>query len=349
MQNKKSHGSDRGFSLKRNVQLARLNTFRVPARAALLADVSDSAALPELLSIPEAQDKQILVLGGGSNVLFTQDFWGLVVHLSSLGIEIIEDDSEQALVRVAAGEAWDGFVRWSLAQNFSGLENLILIPGTTGAAPIQNIGAYGVEVGEFVETVEAWDRHAAELVRLKNAACVFGYRDSLFKRNPEQYIVTHVEFRLPRKRPLRLNYPGIRRELDLLEIGSPSPAGVARAVENLRRRKLPDPSRFGNAGSFFKNPVVTLEHMEKLRLSHADMPVYPHTDDRCKLSAAWLIEACGLKGMREGDAGVSQTHALVLVNHGMATGSQVWALAEKIHNAVAARFGVAMEPEPLVL
>lgn len=335
--------------ISRNVQLSGFTTFGTPARAELLAEVRDSAALPELLARPEARDRPLLVLGGGSNVLFTRDFSGLIIHLCTRGIDIIDHNAQGAVVRVAAGEDWDGFVRWALGQGFAGLENLVLIPGSVGAAPIQNIGAYGVEVAEFIETVEALDRSTGERVRLDQTACAFGYRDSLFKRRPRRYIVTHVEFRLPRRRPLRLDYPGIGRELELHGIARPTPADVARAVEVLRRGKLPDPAKLGNAGSFFKNPVVPLAAMERLRPNHAAMPVYPHGADCCKLSAAWLIEACGLKGAREGDAGVSEQHALVLVNYGKATGAQIWALAQRVRDQVAARFGVVLEPEPLVL
>lgn len=349
MQNDHNCATATTYRINRNVQLAGRTTFRTPARAALLADVWDCAALPELLARPEARDLPLLVLGGGSNVLFTQDFNGLVIHLCTRGIELLDDCTRETLVRVAAGEDWDGFVRWALAEGLGGLENLILIPGSVGAAPIQNIGAYGVEAAEFVETVETWDRLADKPVRHDKAACAFGYRDSLFKCHPQRFIVTHVEFRLPRQRPPRLDYPGICRELAAAAMTNPAPTDVARAVERLRRRKLPDLTELGNAGSFFKNPVVAVAVMEKLRRNHAEMPVYPQDAERCKLSAAWLIEACGLKGLRIGDAGVSERHALVLVNYGKATGAQIWALAQRVRNQVAACFGIVLEPEPLVL
>ena len=338
-----------GFQLRRDVPLVQCNTFQVAARASLLADVWDSAALPHLLRLPEVQNQPLIVLGGGSNILFTRDYCGLIVHLTTRGIEIVEPHPEWSLVRVAAGEEWDGFVRWSLRHGFTGLENLVLIPGSVGAAPIQNIGAYGVEVSEFVCGVVGWDRCAARFVHLSHEDCAFGYRHSLFKRHPERYIVTAVDFRLPRNRPLHLDYAGIRQELAAMAVTSAAADDVARAVENIRRRKLPDPALVGNAGSFFKNPVVTVRQMQALRIDNPDMPVYPHSEDCCKLSAAWLIEACGFRGMREGDAGVSEKHALVLVNHGEASGAQIWALAQKIRHAVNLRFGVSLEPEPLVL
>jgi len=337
------------WALIRNASLDEHTTFRVPARAALLAEVRDSSVLADLLAMPQAQGLPVLVLGGGSNVLFTHNFNGLIIHLSTRGIDILARDSKHALVRVAAGEDWDRFVRWSLAQGLSGLENLILIPGTVGAAPVQNLGAYGVEVREFVAAVEAWDRTAQELVRLDNEACAFAYRDSLFKRQRERYIVTAVEFRLPKQRDLRLDYAGVRQELAAMRVNTPTPEELGRAVERLRRRKLPDPAVIGNAGSFFKNPLVTVENATALSQEHPNVPVYPYSEKYCKISAAWLIEACGFKGFREGDAGVSEMHSLVLVNHGSATGAQLWALAVRIKDAVAARFGVNLEPEPLVV
>ncbi len=337
------------FTLIRNARLDQRTTFRVPARAAWLADVWKSSALPPLLAETAAGERPLLLLGDGSNILFTRDFEGLVIHLATRGIEILADDGQQATVRSAAGENWDGFVRWTLAHGFSGLENLILIPGTVGAAPIQNIGAYGAEVREFVQAVEAFDIIEQRFTRLSNAACEFAYRDSLFKRRPQRYIVTAVEFLLHRQRPMQLAYSGVRRQLDVMGINRPTPTDLGRAIECLRRGKLPDPTVIGNAGSFFKNPVIPIEHLKLLQRAHPDVPYHAHDHRACKLSAAWLIEACGFKGMREGDAGVADTHALVLVNYGGADGAQVWALAERIRNTVADRFGVSLEPEPLVI
>ncbi len=332
-----------------NAPLRERTTLRVPAHAAWLAEVQDSKVLPELLRLPQARQGPRLILGEGSNVLFTRDFAGMIIHFATRGIEVVESDRETALVRAAAGESWDGLVRWTLARGLCGLENLILIPGTVGAAPIQNIGAYGTEAGEWVETVEAWDCETDRMLRLSNAECCFAYRDSLFKRFPRRYIVVAVEFRLPRRRAVRLDYSGIRRELQTMGISAPTATQVSRAVERLRRCKLPDPATLGNAGSFFKNPVVAGSHWQTLCCDYPDLPGYPLADGRCKLSAAWLIEACGFRGHREGDAGVSAQHALVLVNHGAATGAQIWALAERIRASVAARFDVLLEPEPLVV
>ncbi len=342
-----AHGD--GYTIVEHASLAGRNTFRVPATAQLLIDVRKPAALAELFGYAALKSQPLLVLGEGSNVLFTRDWPGIVLAIAARGIAVLEDRGDAARVRVEAGESWNDFVRWSLAHGFAGLENLVLIPGTVGAAPIQNIGAYGVEVREFIAAVEAWDRREARLVRLDNDQCAFGYRDSRFKRERERYVVTAVEFDLPRERALRLDYAGVREELAALGMTEPTPSNVAEAVARLRTRKLPNPALTGNAGSFFKNPLVTADEAQRLRRDHPDLPAWPAGDGGAKLSAAWLIESLGFKGERAGDAGVSERHALVLVNHGRASGAEIWALAERIRGEVRARYGVLLEPEPLVI
>jgi len=337
-----------GYTLTENASLARLNTLRVDARANLLADIRDAAKLPELLDFPAIRRSRLLVLGEGSNMLFTDDFDGTVLRMSTRGVQV-ESDGDSARIAVAAGERWDDFVRWTLGQGYAGLENLILIPGTVGAAPIQNIGAYGCEVAEFIESVEAWDLRERRVVMLDHATCAFAYRDSLFKHEPGRYIVTAVRFVLPRSRPLRTDYAGIDEELARMGVDTPAPFHVAEAVVRLRTRKLPDPAVIGNAGSFFKNPIVDAAVAETLQREHPDLPAWPQADGRRKISAAWMIEAAGFKGLREGDAGISNRHALVLVNHGHASGPQLWALAQQVMAGVQARFGVRLEPEPVVI
>ena len=338
-----------GYTIIENASLEGRNTFRVPARTDLLIDVSLPATLPALFAMPALKSGQVLVLGAGSNVLFTRDWPGIVLSMSGSGIRLLEDRGDAALVRVDAGENWNDFVHWSLGHGFSGLENLALIPGTVGAAPIQNIGAYGVEVREFVHVVEVFDRDAGTFARLTNADCGFAYRDSLFKRTPGRYIVTAVEFLLPRARALRLDYAGVREELAAMKIMAATAPLVAEAVSRLRLRKLPNPALIGNAGSFFKNPIVSGEVAEKLHAGHPTLPIWPAPEGQHKVSAAWLIEASGFKGLREGDAGVSSQHALVLVNHGRATGTQIWDLAQTVRAAVKQRFDVTLEPEPIVI
>lgn len=321
------------------------NTLRVRAHARSLLRVWDPRALPRALEIARAARAPVFVLGAGSNVLFVRDFPGTVLQLATRGIE----ERGDGRVRVAAGESWGAFVRWSLAAGYAGLENLVLIPGTVGAAPVQNIGAYGVELSEFVAAVQVWDRRESRFSELEPVACGFAYRDSIFKQAPERYIITSVEFALPRERALRLDYQGVREELDALGIGTPSAPDVARAVERLRRRKLPDPGTIANAGSFFKNPVVGEQEMRRLRELYPELPSYPQPGGGAKLSAAWMIERCGLKGVRRGDAGLYANHALVLVNHGQASGSELLALAREVRARVRERFGVGLQPEPRIL
>jgi UDP-N-acetylmuramate dehydrogenase len=335
------------YSLAPNVSLRACNTLGVEAQAAWVATVHGAEALPVVLGLPQAA-AGAMVLGEGSNVLFARDYPGLVLRLAFDRASIVADDGDSTLVRAEAGCRWDPFVDWTLRRGGCGLENLALIPGLVGAAPIQNIGAYGVEIGEFIEAVEAFDRHQRAFVRLGASDCRFGYRDSMFKADLERWIVCALELRLPRRRELALGYAGITDELAALGIHSPSAVDAAQAVRRLRRRKLPDPAVVGNAGSFFKNPVVDATAAEALRASHAAAPVYPAGECR-KLSAAWLIEQCGWRGFREGDAGISAQHALVLVNHGRATGEQLLAVARRVAAAVHERFGVTLEPEPRIV
>ena len=336
------------FHLVPGAALNRRNTFRVSAQAAWLAEVRDPQAIPALLARSEVNGRPLLVLGEGSNVLFTRDFDGLVLAMANRGIEVLADSGNIVRVRVAAGEDWHGLVLWSLAERLCGLENLSLIPGTVGAAPIQNIGAYGAELAEALDTVEAYDRETDTFVRLSNTQCEFSYRQSVFKRQPQRWIVSSVELRLHRSAPLKLDYAGIREELVGMKIRVPGARDVSEAVCRLRRRKLPDPAAIGNVGSFFKNPVILNDEAQKLQAAHPGIPVFNAPDGK-KISAAWLIERCGWKGFREGDAGVSDKHALVLVNHGKASGAQIWSLAQRILESVQEKFGVRLEPEPTII
>ncbi|WP_146909902.1 UDP-N-acetylmuramate dehydrogenase [Arenimonas daejeonensis] len=338
-----------GYQLAENVSLAGRNTFRVAARAAMMADVSRADALAGLFEFAMLREGPVLVLGEGSNLLFAGDFPGVAVCLTMAGVGIVQEDGGSALVRAEAGMNWNDLVGWTLARGLCGLENMALIPGTVGAAPIQNIGAYGVEVGEFVETVEAFQRDTGQVKRIAATDCGFGYRDSLFKRESERWVVTALELRLPRERDLRLDYAGVKEELAAMGIATPRAVHVAEAISRIRTRKLPNPAVLGNAGSFFKNPVVDAATAETMKAEHPLLPVFPGSDGQRKLSAAWLIEACGWKGFREGDAGVAAQHALVLVNHGQASGAQLLDLARRIAASVRERFGVALEPEPRII
>lgn len=339
-----------GYRVTENASLRARNTFGVEARAPWLIEVDHASALPQVLARNELANAPFLLLGGGSNLLFAGDAEGPVLSLINTRIQVIAQDAASSRVRADAGVPWHGLVMWTLEQGLCGLENLALIPGTVGAAPIQNIGAYGVEVGEHMHAVEAWDRVACKFVRLDRNDCAFAYRDSAFKRAPDRYIVTAVELDLAHRPALRLDYAGIRDELQIMRIDEPDACAVAEAVIRIRRRKLPDPVVIGNAGSFFKNPIVPTAVSESLLEEYPALPVFRgDAPENRKISAAWMIEACGWKGHRDGDAGVAASHALVLVNHGQATGAQLLALARRIAESVQARFGIAIEPEPRII
>ncbi|HHW4680378.1 MAG TPA: UDP-N-acetylmuramate dehydrogenase [Xylella taiwanensis] len=336
--------------LHTNAPLRDLNTFHIQAHARWLLEIIHPTALPQALTHTHIAGLPVLVLGSGSNVLLAADPEDCVLRFANRDVTILEHRTNHALVHAGAGMAWHDLVLWSLQQGLSGLENLALIPGTVGACSIQNIGAYGVQVDEFVHVVEAYDQVQGKFVRLPASECGFAYRDSRFKREPDRYLIVAVEFRLPLLHELKLNYAGIAEELEALQITLPEPRDIAQAVINLRRRKLPDPDVLSNAGSFFKNPHLPHAQAEQLRQDYPTLPIYPgETPASSKLSAAWLIEQCGWKGMREGDAGVAPQHALVLVNYGEATGAELLALARRIAASVQERFGVAIEPEPRLI
>lgn len=325
------------------------NTFGIAAQAPLLVEVADAAQLADAFA-PGWATPGAMVLGGGSNLLFAADPAEPLLALTARRTSVLHDDGHTAVVRAEAGAAWHPFVLWTLEQGLYGLENLALIPGTVGAAPIQNIGAYGVDVADTIVAVEAWHRDTRASVRLEPDACAFAYRDSAFKQQADAWIVTAVEFALSRSPAVRVEYAGIADELAAMGIVHPDPRDVAQAVIRLRQRKLPDPARIGNAGSFFKNPIVAATVAADLQAAHPALPVFRGAgDDTRKLSAAWLIEQAGWKGHRDGDAGVSDRHALVLVNHGNASGAQLLDLARRIAASVQDRFGVAIEPEPRIV
>jgi UDP-N-acetylmuramate dehydrogenase len=337
-----------GLRWTEHADLTGRNTFGVAARARWLAEAGEVAAVGETLAEAKRRELPLIVLGGGSNVLIVGDLEAVVLVPALRGIDWLDSDGGRVHVRAGAGEPWHDFVAATLAAGAFGLENLALIPGSVGAAPIQNIGAYGVELAEWVVAVECLDRSSGAFVRLSAAECAFGYRDSVFKHDPDRYLVTAVEFALRTEPDLRFGYAGLAEEM-AAQGRVPSPQAIFEAVCAIRRRKLPDPAQIGNAGSFFKNPVIDHARAKVLREHHPGLPVYPAPGGMAKLAAAWLIEACGWKGHREGDAGVHAAHALVLVNHGHASGTEILALARRIQASVAERFGVLLEPEPRIL
>lgn len=331
------------------VSLKPYNSFAVEARASHFAEAESDQQVREALAYAEAQQLSLLVLGGGSNLLLTADVQALVLRMGSRGIRLLGDDGERVLVEAEAGEPWHPFVQWTLAQGLVGLENLSLIPGTVGAAPVQNIGAYGVELKDLFAGLTALDRHTGELREFSLEECGFAYRDSLFKRESGRWLILRVRFVLSRSAALHLDYGPVRQRLAEQGIDAPTALDVSQAICAIRSEKLPDPAVLGNAGSFFKNPVVPAALAQRLRAEHADLVGYPQADGQVKLAAGWLIERAGWKGFREGDAGVHRLQALVLVNYGSATGAQLLALAQRIQADIAQRFAVELEIEPNVL
>jgi UDP-N-acetylmuramate dehydrogenase len=329
-----------------DVSLQRYNCLGVQARAARAVQIDAPEDLHGQAFNPESD----LVLGGGSNVLLAGDIEGTVFLSRIRGMRLVSLDEDRAVVEASAGEIWHSLVLWTLAQGLSGLENLSLIPGLCGAAPMQNIGAYGVELSDLLESVQAWEWPTGRLVRIANRDCGFGYRDSRFKsQDTHRYLITSIRLRLSRSFKPRLSYPGLMEQLTSMDIHEPTAQLVSRAVIALRKRKLPDPARLGNAGSFFQNPVVGPDLAETLRAQFQGLPVHALGPRAAKLSAAWMIEFCGWKGFREGDAGVSEQHALVLVNHGNASGRDILSLAKKIVRSVDETFGIRLQPEPVVI
>ena len=335
--------------LQGHVALAGYNTFGFAATARYAAHIQSEAALLAALDDPRVATGPVHVFGGGSNIVLTRDLPGTVLLMAMRGITVTETP-DAWLVTAGAGESWHGFVEYTLAHGMPGLENLALIPGTVGAAPIQNIGAYGVELKDRFHTLRALDLATRTFVTLDAADCAFGYRDSLFKRaGRERYIITAVTFRLPRAWQPHTAYADLTAELASQGIEAPTARDIFNAVVAVRTRKLPDPRQVGNAGSFFKNPVVPAETAAALLVRFPTLVHYAQADGSVKLAAGWLIDQCGFKGRRIGQVGVYERQALVLVNHGGGTGAELMALAAEIQAAVQARFGVAIEPEPVVL
>ncbi|KIP96575.1 MULTISPECIES: UDP-N-acetylmuramate dehydrogenase [Pseudomonas] len=331
------------------VSLKAYNTFGVDVAARYFAEAADDDQVRQALSAARERQVPLLLLGGGSNLLLTADVEALVLRMASRGIRLLADDGQRVEIEAEAGEPWHGFVQWTLRQGFVGLENLSLIPGTVGASPVQNIGAYGVELKDCFLGLTALDRHSGEVRAFDLQDCAFAYRDSLFKRESGRWIILRVRFTLSRNAHLHLDYGPVRQRLAEQGIEAPNASDVSRAICAIRSEKLPDPAVLGNAGSFFKNPLVPAELAERLQHIHADLVAYPQADGQVKLAAGWLIERAGWKGFRDGDAGVHRLQALVLVNYGQASGQQLLALAQRIQADIAERFGVSLEIEPNVL
>jgi UDP-N-acetylmuramate dehydrogenase len=337
-------------AIAQDFSLESLNTFGIAARARRYLRVTSAGELAEACSDAELAALPRLVLGGGSNLLFTRDFEGLVLHMALAGREVLGQQDGRTLVRAAAGENWHGFVQWTLEQGLGGLENLSLIPGTVGAAPIQNIGAYGAEIKDVFHALTVFDLASGATRTLHAAECRFGYRDSIFKHaDGAGLVVLDVTFALPTAWRANLAYAELAQALGEAGIAAPTPREVSDAVVAIRRRKLPDPAVIGNAGSFFKNPVVSGEQCARLLAAFPNLVHHRQPDGSEKLAAGWLIDQCGWKGRNMGAAGVYPKQALVLVNNGGASGAEVVRLARAIQSDVMERYGVMLEPEPVFI
>lgn len=335
---------------QKNISLLPYNTFDIDVNAAHFfwlktpEDMTDILDFPDFIELSDNMT-DLLILGQGSNVLFTHDFKGVVIRNEIRGIRIIEESEDSVFIEAGAGEKWEDLVDYTVGKNLGGIENLTLIPGTVGAAPVQNIGAYGVEAADVIVSVLAFHLGKKEWMTLDNKACGFGYRDSIFKKElKNKAVICSVVFRLSKTPELRLDYGDIRRELAIRNLTDPSVRDISGIIAGIRQSKLPDPAKTGNAGSFFKNPVIRESEFQLLSSS------YPHVKSFIqgglfKISAGWLIEQAGWKGYRLGDAGCYDKQALILVNYGKATGRDILALAEKIEASVLDKFGISLERE----
>jgi UDP-N-acetylmuramate dehydrogenase len=330
--------------LLENISLKPFNSFRIDVLARKFASFSNQDQLRELVALP--QKKDLMVLGGGSNILFTRNVDGLVLKNDIRGIELINEDERHVYVRAGAGEAWHPFVLYCIERHWAGIENLSLIPGNVGAAPMQNIGAYGVELKEVFEELDAYDLHDKKIRAFSVNDCEFGYRDSIFKRQyRNRFIILNVTLRLNKTPVFHTSYGALAEELEKMGITALSIEAISQAVIRIRMSKLPDPAQIGNAGSFFKNPSISKSVYTRLKDKFPGIIAYPNEDGTMKLAAGWMIESCGWKGFRRGDAGVHEKQALVLVNYGKAIGSEIYKLSDEIIQSVLTKFGVRLERE----
>ncbi|GAB4116884.1 MAG: UDP-N-acetylmuramate dehydrogenase [Thermoflexibacter sp.] len=332
--------------VQQDFPLQTFNTFGIEAEARFFAEVKSNEDLMSLLFFKGFKNIHKLILGGGSNILLTQDFEGLVIKIGIKGIEKIREDEESVWVKVGAGENWHEFVLYCLDNGWNGVENLSLIPGTVGAAPMQNIGAYGVEIKEVFDSLVAVNMTNGELRTFTKEECKFGYRESIFKNElKNQYAIINVTFRLTKKANFNISYGAVAQTLADMGITTLSAKAISQAVIKIRQSKLPNPKQIGNAGSFFKNPEISKQLFEEIKEKYPSTPSYPIDEQRVKVPAGWLIEQCGWKGKRIGNTGVHKDQALVLVNYGGATGQEIKSLAEQIQQSVLEKFGICLSME----
>ena len=333
--------------IKENFELSPLTTFHITALCRYFSEASDLEAIKEIIEFAEANGvKKKLILGGGSNVLFTHNFDGIVLKNNIKGIEFVKEDDEHVYIKAGAGENWHQFVLHCVKNNYAGIENLSLIPGNVGASPMQNIGAYGVEIKDVFFELEAFHKNDKVIQKFSLNDCAFGYRESVFKNKyKDQFIITSVTYRLNKKPSFNTSYGAISHEIERMGVKELSIRAISQAVINIRTSKLPDPNEIGNAGSFFKNPVISNEHFTNLKNLFPNIVAFPSGNDHTKLAAGWLIEQCGWKGFRKNDAGCYPKQALVLVNYEHATGKEIFDLSEEIIESVKGKFDVSLERE----
>lgn len=330
--------------IEQNYSLEKHNTFHLPVKTRWFMEYDTEEELERILQDEYFQECISLHIGSGSNLLFLNDYNGVILHSAIKGIEVVEKTDDSVLLRVGAAEVWDDVVAYAVSKGWGGIENLSLIPGETGAAAIQNIGAYGVEAGDVVEAVEAYNQLSFAKRVFTKEDCAYGYRDSYFKNeHNDPHIITYVTLRLSKNPQLLIGYGNLEEEL--AKYPETTLATVRAVVVKIRQEKLPDPEKFGNAGSFFMNPVIQADHFEKLKQQYPDMPSYPAAEGKIKVPAGWLIEQCGFKGQNHGSVGVYEKQALVLVNLGDARGEEIALVAESIRMAVSERFGIDILPE----
>ncbi len=333
------------MNIKENISLKPYNTFGIDVTARFFIEIIGLAQLQKVLEL-EAYPKKFII-SGGSNMLLTKDIDALVLYINLKGISITEETNDDVIIKVMAGENWHELVLWSLENGYGGLENLSLIPGNTGTAPIQNIGAYGVELKDVFQSCTAMEIESGELIAFDKDECKFGYRDSIFKNEAkDKYIITSVSFKLTKQNhKLNTGYGAIEEELKKQGVIYPTIHDISRAVITIRQSKLPDPKEIGNSGSFFKNPIVSKKIFEKLKRDNPNIPFYEISEDEYKIPAGWLIEQCGFKGKRFGETGIHEKQALVLVNYGNASGEEVFELAQKIQKEVKEKFKITINAE----
>jgi len=336
------------LQIHQNVSLKNFNTFGIDANARYFVEIDHADDLVELFLDTQWHSIDRLILGGGSNLLLTKDFDGLVIRINIRGIGH-RINHEEVFVEAGAGEIWNGFVQYCVKWEFAGVENLSLIPGSVGASPIQNIGAYGVELKDVFDSCIAFEIASGTFKTFTKGDCHFAYRESIFKQKPNQYIIVKVKFRLSLIPNINTRYGAIEQELNVRGITTPTIKDISDVVSHIRVSKLPDPSTIGNAGSFFKNPVITAEEFEPIKVKFPDIVNYPAGDGLVKLAAGWLIEQCGWKGKVVGNTGTWKNQALVLVNHGGATGHEVYELSSQIIESVRSKFGVVLQREVNIL